>query len=102
MAFHRGNQRQSVFAPRAIAYFPGLLNGRIAPSHFIVDLPRQFRPFSPVIVGVPQGLSGLGITLVANILPSDGPQSAGNPPRLQVTMTGLGDIDTGDLLVTQC
>lgn len=101
MAFAKGNRKQSVFAPRASVYLLGALNGRTAPVSFIVELPRQFRLFSPVIVGVPQGLPS-GHTISANLLPAEGPQAAGHRPRLQVELSGTGTITEGDLLVNQC
>jgi|SRR5215469_13013611 len=101
MAFHEGNRTQSVFAPRATAYFVGALTGRVAPTSFTINLPRQFRLFSPVIVGVPQGLPG-GHTISAQILPAIGPQAKGNPLRLQVELGGTLTVSQGDLLVTQC
>lgn len=102
MAFQRGNQRQSVFAPRAITFLAEVLKGKAAPSTTTVNLPRQFRLFSPVIVGVPGGLAA-GQTISANMLPPTGPAEAGNRPRLQIEVGGTGTVPgDGDLLVTQC
>ena len=101
MAFHKSNRRQSVFSPRASTYLVGALNGQTAPTTLTVSLSRQFRLFSPVIVGVPGGLPS-GVSVSANLLPPTGPAAAGNPTQLQIVLGGTGSITTGDLLVTQC
>lgn len=102
MAFHRGNQRQAVFSPRAIFFLAGALRGKTAPASDTLTLPRQFRLFSPVIVGVPSGL-GTGQTISANLLPPTTPAATGGTLRLQVELGGTGTVPgDGDLLVTQC
>lgn len=102
MPFHRGNQRQSVVEPRAIIYLTGALTGQTAPATLTVNLPRQFRQFSPVIVGVPGGVPA-GVTLQASLLPPTTPASKGGLPRLHIDLGGAGAIPaaSADLLVTQ-
>lgn len=102
MPFHKGNQRQSVVEPRAITYLTGALTGQTAPTTLTVNLPRQFRQFSNIIVGVPGGLPA-GVTLSASLLPPTGPAVQGNRPRLHIDLGGAGAIPaaSADLLVTQ-
>lgn len=102
MPFQRGNQRQSVIEPRAITYLSGALTGQTAPTSLTVNLPRQFRQFSPVIVMVPGGLPA-GVTVSAHLLPPTTPAASGGRPRLQIELGGTGAIPaaSADLLVTQ-
>lgn len=92
MAFQPGNRRQSVFAPRAIKYYSAVT----AAASLILNLPRTFRPFSPILATLPPyAPAGISITAV-KWLPRLG---VGQPFRAQLTMVGSG---TTDLLLTQC
>lgn len=99
-AFAAGNRKQSVFSPRASVYVVGALTGKTAPTSFIIEAPRQFRLFSPLLVGVPQGLPG-GHTISANLLPATTPQASGGRLRIQIELGGTGAITEGDVLVNQ-
>lgn len=89
MPFKKGNNRQSVFAPRAITLKTNQASGTIT-------LPRQFREFSPILVTVPPwGTTGASVTNV-RWLARTGPASAGNGPRIQLTLSAATDV-----LITQ-
>jgi len=77
----KGNAIQSVFAPRATAYLTQTSGG-------VVNLPRRFDGVGALLAySVPPGTA-----VSAYVMPATGPQSAGNPLRATVTVTGPVDV----------
>ena len=86
--------------PRALAYLVGALNGLAAGSNKTVQVSRQFKGISPILVSA-VGTLPAGVTISAHLVPPNpGDYANGIAPTLQISTTGTGSL-SGDLLIVQ-